>query len=117
MIQSNSKKGVGHWATGQCEGGLAPAVVDQLGCGWFYNWRPRPMPGEENLAAEFIPMMWSGRDVTDEKLAAVKAGGNSRTIIFFNLGSAAHTSHTSRSVSKQPSRCPKLRSRIYACSA
>jgi hypothetical protein len=82
MEQSNPKKGVGHWATGRRGGGLAPTVVDQLGCGWFYNWRPRPMPGETKIAAEFIPMIWDERSVTDEVLAAVKAGGHAALLGF-----------------------------------
>jgi hypothetical protein len=69
------KKGVGHWATGEKRNSLDPRVIDELGCGWFYNWRPFMMPGEEKVAAQFVPMIWDESNVTDEYLAAVKAGG------------------------------------------
>jgi len=77
------KKGVGHWASGEKKHPLDPRAIDELGCGWFYNWRPHPKPGEEKIAAEFVPMVWDDKDVTDEVLAQVKAGGYS-TLLGFN---------------------------------
>jgi hypothetical protein len=79
---SARKKGIGHWATGAKEHPLDPKVIDELGCGWYYNWGPRPRPGEEEVEAEFVPMIWDERSVTDEVLAQVKAGGYSALLGF-----------------------------------
>jgi hypothetical protein len=79
---STRKKGIGHWATGAETHPLDPKVIDELGCSWFYNWRPHLTPGEEDVAAEFVPMIWSDRDVTDEALAQVKVGGFSALLGF-----------------------------------
>ncbi len=76
------KKGIGHWATDAKTDPLDPKVIDELGCGWFYTWRPDPKPGEEKVEAEFIPMIWDEKDVTDEVLAEVKAGSYSALLGF-----------------------------------
>ncbi len=76
------KKGIGHWATDAKRNALDPGVIDELGCGWFYNWRPQRKPGEEKVEAEFVPMIWDEKDVTEEVLAGVKAGGHSALLGF-----------------------------------
>ncbi len=76
------KKGIGHWSTGARRHSLDPKVIDELGCAWFYNWRPHLMPGEEKVEAEFVPMIWDETSVTDEVLARVKAGGHSALLGF-----------------------------------
>ena len=76
------KKGIGHWATGAKTDPLDPKVIDELGCGWFYPWRPSRKAGEERVEAEFIRMIWDEKDVTDEVLAEVKAGGFSALLGF-----------------------------------
>jgi hypothetical protein len=81
MDARTPKKGVGHW-TGEGADYLDPVVVDELGCGWFYNWGPARRPGEGKVKAEFVPMIWDERYVTDETLAAVKAGGYSALLGF-----------------------------------
>jgi len=78
----SQKKGIGHWSTGEGRHHLDPVVIDDLGCGWFYNWTPRPRPGEEKVRAEFVPMIWDEKDVTDEALEEVKAGGYSALLGF-----------------------------------
>ncbi|MHC4481768.1 MAG: glycosyl hydrolase, partial [Planctomycetota bacterium] len=68
------KKGVGHWATSSKRHGLDPAVIDDLGCGWYYNWTPRRKPGEEEVHAEFVPMIWDETTATEEVLEQVRRG-------------------------------------------
>jgi hypothetical protein len=74
------KKGVGHWGRGDDR--LAPRILDELGCGWYYNWGPRPVAGEEKVEAEFVPMVWDDGHVTDEILEALKEGGHSALLGF-----------------------------------
>jgi hypothetical protein len=74
------KKGVGHWGRGDDR--LDPRVIDELGCGWYYNWGPRAVEGEEGVEAEFVPMLWSDAYVTDEILEDVKEGGHSALLGF-----------------------------------
>jgi hypothetical protein len=64
------KKGVGFW---NADGRFAEFArfVDQLGSAWYYNWTPHADAGR--IAAEFVPMVWSGRDVTEQNLAALRA--------------------------------------------
>jgi len=80
--EAKRKKGIGHWATGHGRHTLDPRVVDELGCGWFYNWTPRPREREKRVQAEFIPMVWGEGDVTSEALEEVKAGGYSALLGF-----------------------------------
>ena len=61
------KKGIGHW------GDRHPDAPDRLGCSWYYNWGPRPADTAKDTKAEFIPMFWSGKDVTDDNIAFVKS--------------------------------------------
>jgi Glycosyl hydrolase catalytic core len=70
------KKGVG------LNGSHVAEAVDALGCGWYYNWSARPFRGDEQIHAEFVPMMWDGKQL-DVRLAAAKATG-STTLLGFN---------------------------------
>ncbi|UCC69568.1 MAG: RNA polymerase [Armatimonadota bacterium] len=76
------KKGIGHWSPSHGKHGLDPVVIDELGCGWFYNWTPRPRAAAQKVEAEFIPMIWGESNVSDEALAGVKAGGYSALLGF-----------------------------------
>ena len=71
------KKGVGHW------GGHHPEVPDLLGCSWYYNWEPWPAKTAGASRADFVPMMWSGKHVTDENLEFVKSSG-CKVLLGFN---------------------------------
>ena len=57
-----NKKGVG-----SCSSLTTPDELGRLNPGWYYNWRPfpkiAPVPG-----VEFVPMIWSARDLTAENL-------------------------------------------------
>ena len=70
------KKGVGQNARG------LPEAVDALRCSWYYNWTPRPFPGSENIRAEFVPMIWSGKDL-DSRLAEAEQTG-AKALLGFN---------------------------------
>jgi lysophospholipase L1-like esterase len=59
------KKGVGQNGRNESE------AVDALGCSWYYNWSAIP---DKNIRAEFVPMIWDGKQL-DERLAAAKATG------------------------------------------
>ncbi len=61
-----AKKGVGHW------GDALPAAPDLLGSSWYYNWGPQASRRAGKVKAEFIPMIWSGKDATAENLARLK---------------------------------------------
>ncbi len=71
------KKGLG-----SCSKLTSPAELGQLRLGWYYNWRPfeniAPVPG-----VEFVPMFWSGMDVTSENLAAIN-GSAATHVLGFN---------------------------------
>lgn len=77
------KKGIGHWATSYERHPLDPAVIDDLKCGWYYNWRPQQVPGEERVKAEFVPMIWGERNINDETFEEVKQAGHS-TLLGYN---------------------------------
>ena len=70
------KKGLGAWSAD-----TSPAELSQLRLGWYYDWRPfpkiAPVPG-----VEFVPMFWSGADVTDENLAAVNQSAATHVLGF-----------------------------------
>ena len=76
-IVVTAKKGVGHW------GDRLPEAPDLLGCSWYYNWEPVPVVPAGAAKAEFVPMMWSGKHVTDENLALVKSNGY-KVLLGFN---------------------------------
>lgn len=63
-VQFN-KKGLGAWNEF-----TSPAELSELRLGWYYDWRPFPkiatVPG-----VEFVPMFWSGDDVTPDNLDLV----------------------------------------------
>jgi hypothetical protein len=71
-----NKKGLG-----SCNSMTSPEELSQLRLGWYYNWRPFPklssVPG-----VEFVPMFWSGRDVTSENLAAVNESAATHVLGF-----------------------------------
>ena len=76
------KKGVGYWNADGSFNRLSTGV-DRLGCGWYYNWTPRPDSNGDGIQAEFIPMVWNGRDVTEKKLDRLRADGH-HTLLTFN---------------------------------
>lgn len=68
---ASPRKGVGFWNADGRFTAFSP-WVDRLGCAWYYNWTSRPDAGP--IRAEFVPMLWSGREVTEENLARLRAG-------------------------------------------
>jgi len=62
-----AKKGVGHW------GERLPSAPDILGCSWYYNWTPFPADTAGRVKAGFIPMIWSGKDVTEAVMTHLKS--------------------------------------------
>lgn len=77
-----SKKGIGFW---NADGRFSPfsPAVDELKCAWYYNWTPRPDARAEEIRAEFVPMVWSGRDVTEKTLRRLREQG-AHTLLTFN---------------------------------
>ena len=61
---------------------LFPAI-DQLGCSWYYNWRPTPELNHPKVTAEFVPMIWGDADCTDENFHKVETS-DSKTLLGFN---------------------------------
>lgn len=76
------KKGVGYWNADERFNRFSPDI-DRLRCGWYYNWTPNPDARAREIRAEFIPMVWNGRDVTDKNLTRLKKAGF-RTLLTFN---------------------------------
>lgn len=76
------KKGVGYWNGDGSFDRISP-VVDQLRCGWYYNWTPVPDARDAELRAEFVPMIWDERQVTERNLRRIQKGGYS-TVLGFN---------------------------------
>ncbi len=70
------KKGVGHW------GHKMPEAPDVLGCSWYYNWGPKPASTAAHTKAAFVPMFWSGKDVTPENVAYEKASSHGALLGF-----------------------------------
>ncbi len=70
------KKGLG-----SCSELTSPAELSRLRLGWYYNWRPFPKIAPVR-DVEFVPMFWSGRDVTPENLAAVNQSGATHVLGF-----------------------------------
>jgi hypothetical protein len=70
------KKGLG-----SCSELTSPTELSRLHLGWYYNWRPfpkiAPVPG-----VEFVPMFWSGSDLTSENLAAVNQSAATHVLGF-----------------------------------
>lgn len=76
------KKGVG-FSNADGSGDRFSKAVDQLGCGWYYNWTPVPDRQASPIRAEFVPMIWSGRDATKKNLVRLKKSGF-HTLLGFN---------------------------------
>ena len=81
-VRSAKKKGVGFWNRNGRANALSEKV-DVLGCGWYYNWSARPDPNAKMIKAEFVPMIWSSKDVTETNLRRVRESG-SATLLGFN---------------------------------
>jgi hypothetical protein len=75
------KKGVGSYSNVLSAG----ANMQALGVGWYYNWGTAPdaAVAQSNPSVQFIPMIWSHRDVNSTELAAAKAAG-SGVLLGFN---------------------------------
>lgn len=76
------KKGVGFWNADERFSRFSPDI-DRLKCGWYYNWTPHPDDRTSEIRAEFVPMVWNGRDATPENLDRLKKAGF-RTLLTFN---------------------------------
>lgn len=79
---AGSKKGVGFWNANEQFNRFSPDI-DRLGCRWYYNWTPSPDDRAEEIRAEFVPMVWNGRDATEKNLARLKKAGF-HTLLTFN---------------------------------
>ena len=55
---ASDKKGVGVWEPHAAE------HLAELNVSWYYTWKPRPVAGAP--AAEFVPMIWGGSQVTTQ---------------------------------------------------
>ena len=60
------KKGIGLWQMPTVASNMADANVS-----WFYSWGPTMLHFAKPADAEFVPMMWSHRDVNIENLQHV----------------------------------------------
>ena len=60
------KKGIGLWQMPTVASNLADANVS-----WFYSWGPTMLHFAKPADVEFVPMMWSHRDVNIENLQHV----------------------------------------------
>ncbi len=69
-----SKKGVGFWNADNSFNAYSP-FVDQLGCGWYYNWTPVPDAAPAKIEAQFVPMIWGTKDASKKNLARLKESG------------------------------------------
>ena len=76
------KKGVGFW-NGDGSFSSLSHHLDELGCKWYYNWTLVPDPRSREIHAEFVPMIWSERQASEENLSRLKANG-SKTLLTFN---------------------------------
>ncbi len=76
------KKGVGFWNADERFSHFSQDVA-QLRCGWYYNWTPHPDARAAGMRAEFFPMVWNGRDVTEKNLTRLKKAGF-HTLLTFN---------------------------------
>ena len=77
-----SKKGVGFWNADETFNRFS-RDIDRLECGWYYNWTPNPDDRAQEIQAEFVPMVWNGRDATPKNLTLLKNAGF-RTLLTFN---------------------------------
>jgi hypothetical protein len=79
---SSPKKGVG-FANGDGSFNRLSPTVDQLGCSWYYDWRPVPDPNGRKITAEFVPMVWGADDCTADQLRLIEKSG-CKTLLTFN---------------------------------
>ncbi len=86
-----SKKGVGFWNADNSFDAFS-RFVDELGCGWYYNWTPVPDSGSAKIEASFVPMIWGARDVTKKNFDLIKDSGAS-ILLGFNEPDAKEQSH------------------------
>lgn len=77
-----SKKGVGFWNADESFTRFSKDV-DRLGCGWYYNWTPNRDALAREIRAEFVPMVWNGKDATVKNLTRLKNAGFP-TLLTFN---------------------------------
>lgn len=82
LLSGTLKKGVGFYNKSGHFDGVSPEV-DRLGCGWYYNWTTEPDPRAVEIQAEFIPMVWNGREASAKNLAKLKKTGCT-TLLTFN---------------------------------
>ncbi|MEV4416402.1 glycoside hydrolase family protein [Catellatospora sp. NPDC049609] len=85
--KASAKKGATVWSAS----GLATALKD-VRASWYYNWSAGPTSGA-GTSADFVPMIWGEKSVTDAELARAKRNGN--VLLGFNepdFGSQANMS-------------------------
>jgi hypothetical protein len=76
------KKRVGFW-NGNDKANQLSDKVDALGCGWYYILGAAPDPKAKAIQAEFIPMIWSAKEATEDNLRRVKESA-SGVLLGFN---------------------------------
>lgn len=83
-IENPGKIGIGTWDADKL--GSAIEHVEDLGFGWYYNWRSSGLwnaSPSSSHAASFIPMIWDERNVTSATLAAI-ASSQADALLAFN---------------------------------
>jgi hypothetical protein len=77
-VPVSAKKGVGTWDFRSVGSGMSKVQVS-----WYYNWSVDPSRVSRSQKAEFVPMVWNAKTVTDDFLKRAKRS-DSKTLLAFN---------------------------------
>lgn len=77
-VAVSAKKGVGTWDFRSVGAGISKIHVS-----WYYNWSVDASRVPRTQKAEFVPMVWNAKTVTDDFLKRAKKSG-SDTLLAFN---------------------------------